>query len=140
MHEQIENLVHKVGKEGAERAVATYKDHYDDFNPTMINPMYYASGCTAAVLAKAFAEKWITPLKRKAQMAIAAAGTALALLIAAIAYSWSIMDFKTFSQFLVAFIPGVATLAFTIAKSYKTWAEAKKTLAEARHIETSAGA
>ena len=62
--------------------------------------MMYASGYTAAWLASAFAEEWIAPLKKNARLAIVAAMLAMTLLLVALGYSWSIMDFATFSQFL----------------------------------------
>lgn len=135
MDSHIDKFAHPVGQEAGIRAIESYKNSDPNFRDEFSVPMMYASGYTAAWLAEAFAEEWIAPLKKKARLAIFAAMLAMTLLLVALGYGWSIMDIATFSRFLVAFVPGVVALIYSISKAYKTWAEAKKLLAEARRLE-----
>lgn len=135
MYKEMERYVEEAGKEAARRAFESYRREKKEVSPEIIEAIYYSAGFTSAALTKVMADKWVQPLKKRARAAMAAAAGAIFLLVAAIAYSWSIVDFSTFSKFLLAFVPALATLLFTLSKAYKTWAEARKTLVEARQIE-----
>jgi len=137
MDHHIEKLAKSVGMKAGRDAIDIYKERDSNFDNAWVKPMMYSSGYTAGRVTLALSKEWIVPLKKRTRITGLAALISLALLVAAVAYNWSIMDFETFSRFLASFFPAIAALIFVIAKSFKTWAEAKRTLAEAKNIEKS---
>lgn len=140
MSDKLDDFVRNRGRTAAEAAVESFKSQVSDFDQSFVIPMFYASGVTAARLAKEMSSEWIAPLKRQARFAAISATVALAAVATTMFYAWSLVSFTSFAQFLAAFAPAVAALLFTTAKSYKTWAEARKHLAEAQAIASSAPA
>lgn len=138
LEKEIDEFAKSVGREAVENAIVRYREKHEDFDDSWESPMLYASGYTAARLTHAFSMDWIIPLQKRLRNTGLALLFTVLLFACAILYSWSIMDFDTFYRFLAAFVPAIVALLFTLAKSYKTWAEAKKTLAEARQIEATA--
>jgi hypothetical protein len=115
----------------------TYKSSTVGVNSSSSVPMFYASGFTAALLAKEISKEWVAPLKQQARFAALSAALSLAAVAVTLFYVWSLVSFDSFSRFLMAFAPAVAALLFTEAKSYNVWAEARKHLAEASAIVSS---
>lgn len=134
MDKKLDAFVKERGHAAGLLAVESYRSRVDNFDDAWIRPMAYASGFTSARLAKAISTQWMNPLKRQARISGISAIVALVCLITTMFYAWSLVSFTSFAQFLVVFAPTVVAMLFTIAKSYKTWAEAKKHLAEANAI------
>jgi len=134
MDKNLDDFVKAKGRAAHLAAIERYRSKVGNFDEAWLTPMAFASGFTAAHLAKAISAEWISPLKRQARISGIAAIVALACLITTMFFAWSLVSFSSFAQFLAAFAPAVAALLFTIAKSYKTWAEARKHLAEAKAI------
>lgn len=88
MNPHIDRFVQPLGKEAGRKAIESYKESDSNFRDEFCVPMMYASGYTTAWIAKAFADEWITPLKKKARLAIIAAVIAMALLLIALGYGW----------------------------------------------------
>ena len=139
MDPKLSDFVESKGKVAADAAVEKFRERTPNFQDSWKGPMMYASGFTAARLAKAMSVEWITPLRRQVRIAWMSAALSLALLAAGLFYLWSAVSFTTFATFLVTFAPAVAALAYSTAKSYKAWAEARKALAEAKAIESPTG-
>jgi hypothetical protein len=137
MDPMLDQFTREKGWAAAQYAVEQYRNDNPDFDASWQVPMAYASGVTAARLAVAMSKEWVVPLKRQARMAGLSALIALLLLALAMSYVWSLVNYSSFVQFLVAFAPAVAALVFSGAKSYKAWAEARKHLAEAKAIASS---
>ena len=127
MDDKLHDFAKPVGMKAAGNAIEAYKQRRgEEFQESWEGPMLYASGFTAAHLTDAFAKNWIIPLRNRLRTALA--GNVIAALLLGISglYLWSVLDFSAFSRFLVVFIPSVAALLFSLAKTYKTLAEAKK--------------
>jgi hypothetical protein len=122
----------------AQHAVKRYRESTPDFDSAWVKPMNYASGYTAAYLASLISKDWVVPLKRQARIAGLSTLVAIVLLGVAMFYVWSLVSFSSFTRFLIAFAPAVAALLFSAAKSYKAWAEARKCIAEAKVLGSSA--
>jgi hypothetical protein len=137
MDKHLKNFAEDKGREIASRAVESYREKHSDLSLPTVLAMNYASGFTTAQLSAELYDRWFRPLRRQTRVAVISAIVSLALLFGAIFYAWSILSFESFSKFLIAFVPAVAGLLFTVAKSYKTWAEAKKALAEAQALSNS---
>jgi hypothetical protein len=137
MDSQLKAFVENHGIPAAQKAVERYRETTPEFDEAWSVPMHFASGYTAAHLAELFSIEWIRPLRRQARMAGISALTSLVLLLVAMFYVWSLVDFSSFGKFLAAFAPAVAMLVLSAAKSYKAWADARKSLAEASSIVAS---
>jgi len=138
MDPKLDQFTREKGWAAAQTAIEQYKKVNPNFDAAWQTPMAYASGVTAGRLAQAMSKEWITPLRRQARMASLSALAAVLLLALALFYVWSLVSFGSFVQFFFAFAPGIGALLFSGAKSYKTWAEARKHLAEAKAIAASA--
>jgi hypothetical protein len=138
LENEIEKFVHPVGKEAGKKAIEKYKASDKSFEDSWVIPMMYTAGFTTSSVTHAFTNSWIIPLqKRLRNTGIALVVTAF-LFVGAILYGWSLVSPDTFYSFLLAFVPAIVALLYTLAKSYKTWAEAKRALAEALKIENEA--
>lgn len=136
MIKELEEFTKAIGVKAATHAVETYKKAEGArFRDSWRKPMMYASGFTAGHITKSLANKWIVPLRNRLRAAWIGLAVATILLVFAGSYLWYVLDFVTFLRFLVLFVPGIAALAFSIAKTYKIFTEARKTLAEARQLE-----
>ena len=132
--DNFEIFAKDMGATAANSAIEAYKEDCEEFDPAWTKPMNYASGYTTAYLAREISQKWLIPLKRQARIAGISALVSLCFLIFVMFYIWSVVSFESFSKFLIAFIPAVSALVFSLSNSYKAWAEAKKHLAEAKSI------
>lgn len=125
----------------------------NDFAPTMVavaleqyhkhhglreedaRPAGFVGGCVAAVLTAAIYHSVIVPqLRTLRRYGILLTASLVCLLIAG-AYLWAVGDAASFGFFAAVFFPGVIGVGLTIAKCWKTYAEGRKALAEARKIE-----
>ena len=138
MENEIEKFVDPVGEEAGKKAIEQYKENHENFEDSWKNPMLYAAGYTTAIVTHAFSSSWIIPLQRRLRNTGIALVVTAFLFIGAILYGWSLVSPETFYNFLLAFVPAIVALLYTLAKSYKTWAEAKRALAEALKIENEA--
>ena len=125
----------KLGQEASQRAITRYKNREEGFRPDFAGPMAYASGFTTAFLLRGLAKRWVVPLQRRLRVAIFAAIVSLGLLSISFFYLWSAVSAASFRTFAVGFIPGIAALVLSLAKSYKTWCEGRKHLAEAGKLD-----
>lgn len=135
---KLDEFAKDKGFTAAQAAVKNYRKSTPSFDPAWVKPMNYACGYTAAYLAVLISKDWVVPLKRQARIAGLSTLGALVLLLVAMFYVWSLVSFSSFTRFLIAFAPAVAALLFSAAKSYKAWAEARKCIAEAKILSSSA--
>ncbi|WP_319586961.1 hypothetical protein [uncultured Desulfobulbus sp.] len=135
MDTKLNEFAKTKGHAAAKAAVEKYRAKRPEFDENWATPMMFASGFTAGRLTRSISDEWIKPLKRQIRIAGTSALIALAFLIGGMFYAWSIVSLDSFVTFLAAFAPAVAALIFSVTKSYKTWAEARKHIAEAKAIE-----
>jgi hypothetical protein len=134
MHKEVEEFAKKVSQNAAFRSVEALKKKDENYTEEWQAAMMYASGYTSCAVISALSKKWIIPLKKRSRNMAIAFSFSLLMFSFALLYMWSILDFETFAKFIIALTPAVIGVVFTATKSYKTWAEAKKIIAETDNI------
>jgi hypothetical protein len=95
----------------------------------------FLSGYVSAWVTTAMFVGGVSPLLRQLRRYTILLTSSLICLTGAGTSLWAVGDAASFRTFAAIFFPGVIGVGLSAAKAWKTWAEGKKALAEARKIE-----